>query len=530
MRDTRTYRTVVEQIRVALYLRLSDLDDDNLDDNGVERTFGDREQELRDFAEDQGWEVAEVVIENDLASRNGKQRNASAYKRRKVTLPDGSTAMRVVRPGFDKIIDWLKSGHIHALITEDGDRITRDPYDGGRLIDIVEARKLNVRTLTGRFNLTNGGTDAEIGAAWDAVNAANQESRKIANRVRRGRKRKARKGEFGGGHRRYGLEKDGVTIVEAERMVIETMSKRVIQMDGRPGRENKSMSLRLLAAELNAAGTLTATGKQWRAQTLREMLLRPINAGIGMYKGERVGKAPNEPMIPESLWQSVVDTLTDPARVCGDPGAAPRWLGTGLYLCGVCQDGSTCVVSGGTGRGQRYQCKGNNHLSRNAAHLDAFVRSVVVERLSRPDAVRMFAGPARDTTVDTNALREEATTVRMRMEKMATDYALGVGEWTASQVQAANRAGTARLARISELLAAAAPVESPIAELLGADDVAAAWDAAPLSVQRTVVDTLCTVTILPTTIRGSGFHPETVRITPKIVPTSHPDIVSDTAA
>src|SRR5262249_15678710 len=157
-RTTRT-RTA---IRAILYLRLSDLRDDDLAEDGTGKTFSDREAELRDFVENLGGEVVKVIVENDVSTRDGKHRNPSPFKRRQVTLKDGTKATRVVRPGFDQVIAHLQSGFATMLVTEDSDRITRDYFDGLRLIDLVETRKLNVRTLTGAFNLTDGGTDAEI--------------------------------------------------------------------------------------------------------------------------------------------------------------------------------------------------------------------------------------------------------------------------------------------------------------------------------------------------------------------------------
>src|SRR2546429_9611558 len=110
-----------------LYLRLSD----GRDLSSLEA----REKSLRDEADRRGWTVNRVVIENDLST--GKSKNASAFKRRMVTLPDGSKAMRTVRPGFRSILDDLVKGRVRAALAEDFDRLVRDFRDGEDLLDIA---------------------------------------------------------------------------------------------------------------------------------------------------------------------------------------------------------------------------------------------------------------------------------------------------------------------------------------------------------------------------------------------------------
>ena len=66
-----------------LYLRLSDFRADDAD------SFPAREVKLRAKAADLGWTVHEPpIIENDL-TEDGSRKPASAYKRQRVTGPDG---------------------------------------------------------------------------------------------------------------------------------------------------------------------------------------------------------------------------------------------------------------------------------------------------------------------------------------------------------------------------------------------------------------------------------------------------------
>src|SRR5260370_42659387 len=91
-----------------LYPRLSDLRDTDLNGDGEAKGLVEHERLLRDRARVLGWPVGQVIVENDMSS--GRPKPASAFKRRKVTLPDGSTKWRVIRPGFRLLLDRLRTG------------------------------------------------------------------------------------------------------------------------------------------------------------------------------------------------------------------------------------------------------------------------------------------------------------------------------------------------------------------------------------------------------------------------------------
>lgn len=510
-------------VECIIYLRLSDLHQRDLNAEGAERTFGDREAALRKLAGRLGWTVARVVTENDVQAVNGRQRNASAFKRRKVTLPDGSTVMRVVRPGFQSILTGLRDGKATGLLAENLDRCMRDPYDLEALIDVVREKRLNVRSLSGSLTFTDGGSNSELTTARVMLAVAQQSSLDTQWRVTQGRARKAFNNEFGGGPRPFGFESDGLTKRPDECLIIETASRRVLQLDGRAHRAGQLTSLRFLAAELRDAEVPTVTGAPWSASTLRDILLRPRNAGIMVYQGEEIGEAPWRPIVPVDVFRAVVRVLTDPARrTNAERGGTPRWVGSGIYLCGVCNDGTTCKVTGGTDRGPRYACKRFNHLARNAYHVDTFVTGAVVGRLSQPDAADMFA-VASGPVVDAAALRAEAKAIRANLNELAADKAAGLID--REQLISGTERGRTRLAEITEQLSSVV-VESPALPLLHADDVAAAWEDEPLVVKRAVLAAMCTVVINPSTRRGSGFDPKSVVITPRVpAPTRPGDVV-----
>lgn len=72
------------------FARLSDLRLLDLDEDGQAKGNIDQEQRILDYAKRIGWKVTRVIVENDLVRRaDGSIKGGSAFKRRKVHLPNG---------------------------------------------------------------------------------------------------------------------------------------------------------------------------------------------------------------------------------------------------------------------------------------------------------------------------------------------------------------------------------------------------------------------------------------------------------
>lgn len=499
---------------VVMYLRLSDARHEN-------GSFEDRKAKLMKHAKRRGWTVARVIIENDEMP-GGARKSASAFKRRRIVLPDGRIVVRVYRPGFRSILDDLTQGRAHVVLAEDLDRAMRDPRDLEDLIDVCQEYRSTADSLSGSLRLTEGGTDAEITNARIMVAIANKASRDTARRVADARERQARKGAWGGGKRPFGFLADGVTVDPAEAAEIVKAAEAVMA----------GVSLRQLAFDLREREVPTVKGTRWTAETLKDILVRPRNAGISVYRPEtkrrrggaarppsryyteadEIGRAPWEPILPEDTWRAVVAKLTDPARATSAPGPAHRWLGSGIYRC-VC--GTLMqVLTKGDKISPAYRCRdtglgnGVQHTVRNVRNVDALVVDTLVEFLSKPDAADLLAAPS--TGVDLNALRADVKTWRQSL----LDYVDGEidGRYTKAQVQRATVRLNAKISEAEQTLNRHTG-RSPLAPLIGVVNVRAAWDALSLGAQREIVRNLFVVTILEAKAKGrSPFLPETVRI------------------
>lgn len=282
----------------VLYCRISDAR------NGDNRGVRDQEGDLRDHAARLGWGIARVIVENDT----------SAFKRRKVTLPDGSRAMRVVRPGWREMLDDLATGRADGLLALDLDRACRDPRDLEDLIDVIEARtpRIPVASVTGSLSLA---TDSDITMARIMVAVANKASRDTSRRVKRARLRQAREGRNGtGGRRPYGFDNDRVTIRADEAAEIVKAADALLA----------GVSLAQITADLRDRRVPTVTGAEWSTRSLRDILRRPRTAGLMVHQGEVLEgvDAPWEPILTRDVWAAVCAVLDDPKRRTS-PGKHP---------------------------------------------------------------------------------------------------------------------------------------------------------------------------------------------------------------
>lgn len=229
-----------------------------------EEQVGNQLTDLRTFVGQIGGRIDREVPENDV----------SAFKRKSVQLPDGTYGYRVVRPKWDEILTALRRGECNALAVPDIDRAMRDPRTLEDLIDVVELYGVYVASVTDNIDLT---TDAGISAARNLVNQRNQESRNTSRRVSNGQWHAALKGgNHGGRVRPFGWRKDRLHLNKREAGHLRRELPRIIA----------GVSALTLAREWNARGIPTVTGVPWRAQTIRNIYLRPRICGLVIYRGE----------------------------------------------------------------------------------------------------------------------------------------------------------------------------------------------------------------------------------------------------
>ncbi|MGZ4666216.1 MAG: recombinase zinc beta ribbon domain-containing protein, partial [Frankiaceae bacterium] len=253
----------------------------------------------------------------------------------------------------------------------------------------------------------------------------------------------------------------------------------------------------------NGRGVPAAQGGRWTRNTVRLIVLRPINVALRVHRGEVVGAGDWEPILDRGVWEQVRAVLADPARRTSTATRANHLL-SGIARCGVCGEPLRAALLGHRGGTPVYRCSERSCVSRNHDQLDDFVTRLVVERLSRPDAVDLLAAERGD---DAQRAAEQSAALRARLDNAADDYA--DGKISRRQLERV----TARLnPQIAAADAAARIVDDvPLLDgIIGAPDVAAKWATLPLSRRRGVVDMLLDVRVLRSPRGRHLFDPDAI--------------------
>jgi site-specific DNA recombinase len=458
--------------RAVIYCRISQ--DRTGAGLGVDRQREDCER----LAERNDWDVVEVYIDNDV----------SAYRKGRK------------RPGYQQMLDDLEQGAATIVIAWHTDRLHRSPVELEGYIDVCERRGVSTHTVqAGELDLatSSGRMTARILGA-----VARQESEHKGERVARARRQKALAGEWMGGIRPFGW---GVPTAESrtvvDRKTGEERQEPVLDWLKAVPEEAEALrfwtdeflsgaSIRSLVKWCRDKGIMTTRGNPITHQDMRDMLLRPRNAGIAVYKDQEVARGKWEAIVDEAKYRAVVAILSDPSRTV-NRGAQPKWMGSLIYICGRdnCGEGMTVTMSGGR-QYPSYRCPTGHGGGRRAEKVDQYVEDVLVERLSRDDAHDLLE-PAPDG-VDVAALQAEAEEIRTRLRNLAGKY--GAGEIDDMQFGVGTDTARGQLEGVTQQLARAA-TRDPLVGLVGAPDVRKAWKALDLERKRNVLRALVEVTL-----------------------------------
>ncbi|MGW4695131.1 recombinase family protein [Kitasatospora cineracea] len=389
--------------KAILLVRISD------DREGEEKGVKRQEVDCRAHAQRLGWGIAQVVFIEDCPPGVVIENSISAFKRRKVKLPDGKQALRVVRPGFRLCLELLNTGAVDGFIAYDLDRVCRDPRDLEDLIDVVEQRRVPVTSVSGSLRLAS---DADITMARVMVAVANKSSRDTSRRVARKHEELAETGKpAGGGLRPFGYEPDGITIRQHEAGAIKTMAK--LLLDGE--------SIHGVVRHLNEQGPPPAYAKAWTTRGVKNTLSSPRVTGLRVFRGEVVGEAAWPAILDRATWDRVQVALKERRKLPGEDNALVRWL-TGVLVCGLCGAG---LVGSGPKADLRYWCattrKGCGKISINAVRAEAEIERQMLQYLAAPTVIAAMKGTFTDDAM--SAARAELAADEKQLKELAGMWA-----------------------------------------------------------------------------------------------------------
>lgn len=299
-----------------------------------------------------GRAVQKDDVQRFVESRGGvyvytyEEPDTSAWKRKRVRLPDGGISYRVVRPVLEGALDDLKHGvtpdgnQLDGLIVYDIDRLTRDNRHLEDAIEVVENFRRPIIDITGTLDLLtdNGRTVARI-----VVATANKQSADTARRVKRKHQAMKQAGLSTGGPRPTGWGDDKQTLDPYEAGMIRAAVRKILE-GGSPF---------TIAGEWNRKGFTTPRGKKWTGYTIRYILRNPRICGysyrtvsyfdpltgaenrrVEVVRGEDGSPVMGTwtPIIAPAEWEAVVAVMGDNPQP-GSGHNARKHLATGTLRC-----------------------------------------------------------------------------------------------------------------------------------------------------------------------------------------------------
>ncbi|HRO30596.1 recombinase family protein [Citricoccus sp.] len=450
------------------------------DDDGTALGVGRQLDDCRREAERRGWPITREFIDNDVSASSGR-----------------------FRPEYEALMSAIRAGAIDALVVWDVDRLTRTPAELESFIDLADRHTVALASVGGDVDLSTpqGRLTARIKGSV-ARHEVEQQSRRLKRKFQANAAQGQPHGVVPFGYRREKITDDQGrpignrdVIIPEEAAIIHEWYRRVLSGE----------TLRSIAKDAKARGIRTRQGNPWPGVSIGRALRRPTYLGLRTHKGEVVGPGNWEPIIDRDTFDRVTAILTDPNRR-PTRGPEPRYLGSGIYLCGRCGTGLRPIVQAKDSpnyRAPTYGCPGCNRLTRKLEAVDEVVNAVMIARLSRPDV-------ALDLSTDPSALRDAMDArdaIAARMDTAADEYAEGT--ITARQLARITDRLKGELETAERRVAQLQPVQ--ILDGMTGEGAEAAWWAASLEKRRAVLREVATVTILPTG-PGIKFAPEQVRI------------------
>ena len=453
----------------AIYIRQSE------DKSGKEAAVQRQEASCRKYAEAKGWEAPVIYADNSISASTGKR-----------------------RPAFEELVTALERGTVTRLVVWHLDRLTRNMRDLTRVIEAGQEHRANIACVHGVSLDLGDPTGVAVAQILTAI--ASMEVKHKGNRQKAANRQRAEAGEAFWSRRPFGYDRNesgAVVVVSAEAEAIKEGARMVL--DG--------ATVASVARKWNEAGHRTTTKERgnWGVTQVRRVLLNPRYTAARLYNGEQMAAAGKWDAIldPETLEQ-LESKLNDPKRRTAPDDLNAKYLLSGIVKCFKC--GRPLYAAPYKNKGRTimvYRCLGGYCMQRRMEPVDELVTGVMIARLSRPDASKLFANSGQLAE-----LRASATDLRGRRDALASLLADGLLSPTAVREQAAKIGKS-----LGEVEAAVSAAEglNPLSAVVGAKDVAAAWEALPLAHKKQAIRWQMDITLLPAG-KGVRFDPDHVQI------------------
>lgn len=391
------------------------------------------------------------------------------------------------RPLYEQVLQLVRQNRVDMIWSTETERLVRRPREMDDLIDLAETTDLREIYFTSDegYDLS---TPNGIYRARQAVNAAERESRKISQRVKRKLAENAREGRSNGGRRAYGYKSGNMELEPSEVPIVRDMVTKLVS----------GWSFTEVTWDLNERGIKTAEGHEWHPATVRATLTNKRYVGIRVHKDSEY-QATWPAIFTADEWDELQLVIRTRNEKYADIPARRRYMLTGLLTCGKCGRSLTGQVKYDH-RGDKprptYQChkpastsrhdKGCSGVTVSARALEELVRQEIIKRLDSENLARLLSGD-RDGAGKLKELLSDRKTKLAKKKALADEYADGVHEKD-DYVAMRNRV-TAAIAQIDDQIGEARQrhIQLPIT---AGQSVSEAWDENPDGWRRLLIERL----------------------------------------
>ncbi|TFB76080.1 recombinase family protein [Cryobacterium flavum] len=475
---------MMQYMRAGIYARISE------DAGGKALGVGRQKKDCEKVAREKGWDVVAYYVDNDVSATRSKR-----------------------RPEYERMLADIALRRIDAVVIYSIDRLTRRPAELEVIIALADVYDFQMATVSGGIHIATQ-EDRMLARTMGAL--ASYETSKMSQRLKRKFLEKAELGEPHGfspyGYTRVQpVDVNGITS-RIGRDIIHQEHGEIVREAAR--RTLKGESLRSIVTDFNVRSIHGPKAVKWNSTILRQILLRPTNAGLRQYQGKVLGPSTTEPLYDTATHDRLVALLKDPSRRSNFSGSSYKYLLSGLAICGLC-DGPMRrqigreVVSKRTGAIKRqppsYNCADCYKVRRHQEAVDELIVELIIARLSMPDAAT-FHQTGDSVLADEAQASIEAIDAKLVLlvDRFTDDLC------TAEQFKWGTEKLRLRRADAERKLDGARP-RTLLSSLTDGGAVRENWGALPIDAQRDVVTDLLTVTILPA---GSGkrFDPDLIEV------------------
>jgi site-specific DNA recombinase len=318
---------------------------------------------------------------------------------------DQITGTTSKRPGLQAALLAAKNGEFDVLLIYRIDRISRRSEVLYEILKTLKSCSVILQSATESFDNFTPQGKLTMGIL---SNFAQFERDTMVDRITKGIKEKASRGEWVGGNPPYGYEVDSdqATLIKvaSEAPVVEGIFRDYIA---------KRSGAKAIAMDLNSKGYRTRLGKLWTFKSILDILRRPTYAGYIVHHDE-IHEGQFEAIVSRELFNKVQELLDERGDISRRRTSDSSYLLSSLVRCTTCSGKfAGGRAHSGSNTYRYYQCmtrskSGPTACASERVRADALEAAVIESLVETYGQYDLFENAAREEAQLVEREREQA--------------------------------------------------------------------------------------------------------------------------